>query len=562
MTNFEFNAPKYCDFINSPNNECVETIESYFEFEHEGPLAAEYEDISDIEPLHDSFRRFYSLSAINDIPLEEILAGDEQSKENGAQKCLSEYGSISNLNDSTLKTSLNSKSLQSLNNQPKKFISIAEAVKQFHMKTPERYHTKSHNAKVVINNIPVFKQSTLPLSPLLATKNRSRPTTVLSWEDRELQEFEKMKKFKIKAQPLNSKILLGPTKPPSTYKKPPTKSEPFNLTIMPVKKPPTPVKPPQFRAQPVPAHVKENVNPIIKRSVQSKVTVFHTPNLLKRLEDKHKEDKMTDATEKQKISATPTSSGNSKVENAKLQALKETVSQQKQKKPVRLTTTQLMPFSFEERDQNLRNKKLQVLKEIEEEEKKNREFYAKPMPKKIYSSSETLKSVSSYTKRQNSLDSLKTSSSDCSELQPIFKAKPAKVLQMKPFEPKKQDHTIEVLEFTLHTEHRAKARDIFEQKLRKQEEETEKYRKLTDDEKLQQDREEIAKLRKEAELKAHPIRKYKAVKSILPKVLTVPEINWKSNEAPQESQTYRKRVETPQTTISNSTFTINQQTKS
>lgn len=52
-----------------------------------------------------------------------------------------------------------------------------------------------------------------------------------------------------------------------------------------------------------------------------------------------------------------------------------------------------------------------------------------------------------------------------------FKAKPAKVLQMKPFEPKKGEHVIEFAEFSLSTETRAKERALFEQKKKEKQEE-------------------------------------------------------------------------------------------
>lgn len=58
-----------------------------------------------------------------------------------------------------------------------------------------------------------------------------------------------------------------------------------------------------------------------------------------------------------------------------------------QKQPMKLTRTQLLPFSFDVRDQRLKQKKEEYIKNVYEEEKKAREFHARPIPKAILQSS-------------------------------------------------------------------------------------------------------------------------------------------------------------------------------
>lgn len=61
----------------------------------------------------------------------------------------------------------------------------------------------------------------------------------------------------------------------------------------------------------------------------------------------------------------------------------------------------------------------------------------------------------------------------------MFKARPAKVLHMKPFEPKKEERPlVEITQFELNTERRAKEREMFELKLKKEEEEVAKCRQM------------------------------------------------------------------------------------
>lgn len=53
------------------------------------------------------------------------------------------------------------------------------------------------------------------------------------------------------------------------------------------------------------------------------------------------------------------------------------------KLPKKLTNTQPLPFSFEARNEMLKQKKEEFIKKVYEEEKKAREFHARPIPKAV-----------------------------------------------------------------------------------------------------------------------------------------------------------------------------------
>lgn len=72
---------------------------------------------------------------------------------------------------------------------------------------------------------------TVPQSPMLNTKARSRPVYYTSHEEQEKKVAEAMKKYHIKPHPINYKILNQiPALHSKVEKKEPTKPEPFKIT--------------------------------------------------------------------------------------------------------------------------------------------------------------------------------------------------------------------------------------------------------------------------------------------------------------------------------------------
>lgn len=73
----------------------------------------------------------------------------------------------------------------SSNLKQEKYVSMAEAIINLQNRTPARFRTKPK----------IFKlKSTIPHSPELATKARSRPMSTLSKDEQEKKEAEEMKK--------------------------------------------------------------------------------------------------------------------------------------------------------------------------------------------------------------------------------------------------------------------------------------------------------------------------------------------------------------------------------
>ncbi|KAJ7548867.1 hypothetical protein O6H91_07G031300 [Diphasiastrum complanatum] len=92
------------------------------------------------------------------------------------------------------------------------FVSIAEKVRRFQMKTPERFrhHPVRNDEMLAVNEKPKLKLTT-PLEPEFETSHRARPPKVKSTAELEAEMLAKIPKFK--ARPVNKKILEGPCLP-------------------------------------------------------------------------------------------------------------------------------------------------------------------------------------------------------------------------------------------------------------------------------------------------------------------------------------------------------------
>ncbi|XP_001810875.2 targeting protein for Xklp2 [Tribolium castaneum] len=343
-------------------------------------------------------------------------------------------------------------------------MTLAEAVNKFQAGTPKRFRSKPLNSKAPLG-------PTIPKTPKFLTNARVRPVTALSKEEQEERELEEARKFKIKANPVNKKVLRGPMKPP-VDKKCPTVAEPFHLTE--VRKKPEPDEPdkaPSFKAQPVP---KSLHNPFRVIPKGQPPTQPESPNFSKKI-----------------ARTTPN----------------KVTKQEEAPKPCKPTNTHVKPFSFEERDKKLMKKKEELINRYLEEEKKAREFHARPVPKSI------LRSRNNSQENISDPGSSKSFKRSTEELDfGTFKARPAKVLTMKPFEPKKcEDHGIVIKEFQFATNQRLEKRHEFDEAVRAKEARLEAQKREIEERLRRQEEEEKLKLRKQAELKAQPIKKYKEV---------------------------------------------------
>ncbi|KAF3824769.1 hypothetical protein GH733_010103, partial [Mirounga leonina] len=113
------------------------------------------------------------------------------------------------------------------------YVPLAQQVEAFHKRTPNRYHLRSKKDDTLLpSKSAVVKISRDPQTPVLQTKQRTRPVTCKSAADQEAEELEKLQQYKFKARELDPRILEGgpilPKKPPV---KPPTQPIGFDLEI-------------------------------------------------------------------------------------------------------------------------------------------------------------------------------------------------------------------------------------------------------------------------------------------------------------------------------------------
>ncbi|XP_066254247.1 targeting protein for Xklp2 homolog isoform X2 [Euwallacea similis] len=366
------------------------------------------------------------------------------------------------------------------------YIPLAEAVNQFQTRTPTRFRSKPNLIEHAFKPLSV----TIPASPALQTKNRARPEQhhILSHTERELIEFENSQKLKIKAHPVNKKILHGPVKPlEPVEKKPVTVPQPFNITQVPPKKvAPSPEKF-VFHAQPI---MKGTEKPQVRAKIQHREqTKPVTPSFMKNY-------------------VPPSFRMNSGGQNDKQLA-------KTPKDKPRLTMFQ--PFSFDKRDKGVAARKQAHFNRVLEEERKAREFHANPVPKFICKKDPAT--------AQSDIKVIRncTVTSSVENLTTQFKAQPATVLSKEPFIVAKNTKPLtEVQPFQLEGELRYQQRMEFESQLKLRREIQATIKNSMEEEQEKREKEEILKLRKQAEYKAQPIRKFKELKIQPTGKVTVP----------------------------------------
>ncbi|XP_072931913.1 targeting protein for Xklp2 [Epargyreus clarus] len=376
-----------------------------------------------------------------------------------------------------------------------KFVSMAEAIYHYQRDTPGRFH--STRPKTFRSNGATGPSGlTVPQSPMLRCKARARPHHILSQKEKEEMELEEIRKFKIKANPIPKSVIEGSKNLPEVHRKPITVPEPFKLTEVHKKAAQSPGQVQQFKARPAPKHILEKPQIPIKPPVQ--VTKPQTPKFhYKRANsaDHLKESNRNEV-------------ANKHAHNHTQKNAEKTMQRHGPVKPE--------PFSFEKRDEELKKRREERIKQqIEEERRLASQFKAHPLPGAVKKQMRcaTAKSSASNTSSENKENHVK------------FEARPPNVLYKEPFKPVYQPfHIIKPKPFDLTTEKRAAEREEFERLLREKEEQNEKLRKEKEQEQLE------AEERAKAELRAKLIHHAKPVPVMVPFVpersvapLTVPE---------------------------------------
>ncbi|XP_077913187.1 targeting protein for Xklp2 isoform X5 [Halichoerus grypus] len=341
------------------------------------------------------------------------------------------------------------------------YVPLAQQVEAFHKRTPNRYHLRSKKDDTLLpSKSAVVKISRDPQTPVLQTKQRTRPVTCKSAADQEAEELEKLQQYKFKARELDPRILEGgpilPKKPPV---KPPTQPIGFDLEIEKriqerESKKKSEDEHFEFHSRPCPTKILEDVVGVPEKKVLP-ITVPKSPAfaLKNRIRMPTKEDEVP------KFKALPLPHF-------------DTINLPEKKVK---NTTQIEPFCLET-DRRGALKAQTWKHQLEEELKQQREAAC-------------------------------------------FKARPNTVISQEPFVPKKEKKSVAeglsgslVQEpFQLATEKRAKERQELEKRMA--EVEAQKVQQLEEarHQEEEQQREELARLRKELVHKANPIRKYQGV---------------------------------------------------
>jgi len=392
-----------------------------------------------------------------------------------------------------------------------KFKSQAEMIQNFLKGTPDRFRSRPVQNTAGMNRSrhrsasPATSRVTIPKTPQLSTRGRSRPINVLSKEQLEELELEdlKSKQFKAKA--------VGETIPKFKYgdveRKPCTKPQPFHLTNdgRPLLKTQSNEEEENtaFHAKPVPKGIMQAPRGIPEKKVVPVIEPQSPAFALK--------NRMVD----RKPKIVKVRAASHRGIPVSLQTLP----------PMSKKTTVAEPFSFEQRDKLMIEKKEEKIRQYIAEEKKAREFHAQPIMKEEVVKMPPIQKVAPTKPEPFKLQIEERVENRLTQWQAnvekeledqkkaaVFKANEPKVLTKAPFEPKPSEKPLsEISNFTLHSDRRAEERHAFDLKLKQKEAEIEGAKREQEERRKREEEEEIAELRKAAVHKAQPIRAYKPI---------------------------------------------------
>uniref|UniRef100_A0A8C3MML3 TPX2 microtubule nucleation factor n=1 Tax=Geospiza parvula TaxID=87175 RepID=A0A8C3MML3_GEOPR len=401
------------------------------------------------------------------------------------------------------------------------YVSFAEQVEAFQKRTPPRYHLRSRKSEEgSVSKKPVKAGPTHPKTPVLRTKQRSRPVTCKTAAELEAEEIEKIQQFKFKAREVNHKIFEGG---PLLPKKPPVKklTQPIGFQLEIEKriqeresKKQQDEERFQFHSRPCPTKILEDVVGVPEKKALP-LTVAKSPAFSLR--------------SRTRVSGREEEKEKEEVAVIKANPMPHYGVPFKPKMPEQ-RHVEVCPFSFDARD---RERQIQKEKKIEELQKEEvPKFKALPLPyfdevklpeKKVKSATQPEPFHLQVDERGAAkLQSWKQQLEEDLKKQKeaaYFKARPNTVVYQEPFVPKKEHRMLsESLSgsvvpesFELATERRARERQEFEKRLADAEALKERYEEQIRQEQEEREKEEVAKLRQEMVHKANPIRKYRSL---------------------------------------------------
>ncbi|XP_073975153.1 meiotic 38 isoform X2 [Rhodnius prolixus] len=354
--------------------------------------------------------------------------------------------------------------------QASKFMTLAEKIMHFHEDTPPRFKTKFTSLEEKENRNILLKP-TVPHSPKLMTKSRIRSVENMTTEDQQ--------KYVFKASKLNMKIFEKPDNNVRAKAKSPIKPKLFTSTEVSKTEISTGVF--QFQGK---SKCKQYGS---AHSLNSSITSNCSNRSRRRIYLRSvKGEHLLDEDDAYSGMTCLTKSNRS---------------------------TQLQPFSFDERDKEILKKKEEKIKKLQEEMSKVPVFHATPVPSFVSNQMKSAASTMSLFSDTSSMKGeLRCSDSEMSNCDTTFKAKFPAVLYKEPFVPQKPERPLlETNNIELNTEIRARKRQEFEKDLKLKEEMREQERKEVMALIEQIEKEKLSELRKNLVHKAQPIPKYPPV---------------------------------------------------
>ncbi|XP_053527278.1 targeting protein for Xklp2 isoform X3 [Artibeus jamaicensis] len=399
------------------------------------------------------------------------------------------------------------------------YVPLAQQVEAFYKRTPNRYHLRSKKDDITLlpSKSAVAKICRDPQTPVLLTKQRTRPVTCKSSADQEAEELEKLQQYKFKARELDPRILEGgPILPKKPAVKPPTQPIGFDLEIEKriqerESKKKSEEEYFEFHSRPCPTKILEDVVGVPEKKVLP-ITVPKSPAFA--LKNRIRMPANDEEEEPVVIRAQP-------VPHFGV-PFKPHIPEAK--------TVEICPFSFDSRDKEHQLQKEKKIKELQKGEVPK--FKALPLPhfdtvslpeKKVKNATQ-VEPFCLETDKRGAMKAQTWKHQLEEELRQqkeaaCFKARPNTVISQEPFVPKKEKKpTAEGLSgslvqepFQLATEKRAKERQELEKKMAEAEAQRAQQLEEARQQEEEQQRKELARLRKELVHKANPIRKYPSV---------------------------------------------------
>ncbi|XP_052225365.1 targeting protein for Xklp2 homolog [Dreissena polymorpha] len=395
--------------------------------------------------------------------------------------------------------------------QAEKYETMAEKLAAF-TKTPDRFRSRpkggASDEKRGRSRSPPHGP-TVPHTPQFETRSRSRPVTAPSREEIEQQELEEMQKNQFKAQPLNTKIFQNPSLKKVTVKAP-TVPEEFHLSHN--------LKAHDKEAKQEEEHYEFHAKPLNKKILEGTVGL--------------KEPKRLPLTK-------PESPAFALKHRARIPAPEEQTEPEKpttRRRPIPHTgvpfqiqlshkTTEPEPFAFEEREKRRAVERGRKIEQILEEEAKNREFHAQPLPDHephlppkrtrpltVQKPFNLDTDVRGAKKTEEWLKKVLEEEELEAKEKTRFKAREPVVLDQEPFVPQKENKcTADITEFELSTAKRHLKREAYETSKKQRQDELDNIRHQEQLIREAEERAELERLRREAVHKAEPVKHYKSL---------------------------------------------------